>query len=254
MTLSLQQKKILVTREQKQAFIFSEKIRHHDGVSVEVPLLDIMCKKTSHKVDVSEYDWVFFTSANGVECFLKTNRFAGMKPSFAVVGHKTEHALKKFGCRAHFVPSIYNADVMAKEFMEKHPKAKKLLLVRGNRSRDVLPKQFTRHGMLFDTIEVYETNYNQSSKTQLQQLFQTNHSIDFITFTSPSTIDACMEFIDDTNTMENVLSTVCVCIGTTTEKRAKEAGFQNVLVPDVFTIEGMIDQMSRYLMKEGRYS
>lgn len=251
MSLSLQQKKILITRDHKQARDFSEKIKAYDGIPIEVPLLRIACKpKERERIqDLDSYDWIFFTSANGVECFFQWIKDVQLSSSIAVVGHKTEQALKKYGYQADFIPTTYNAEVMAKEFLVAHPSVNNILLVRGNISRDVLPKQFSKHRLQFDMVEVYETTFNDTSKVKLQQMFSTAHAIDFITFTSPSTVDACMQFLTESS-KENMLSKECVCIGTTTARRAQAAGFRHILIPDMYTVEGMIKRISTYLNKE----
>ena len=253
----LDNKKVLITREKKQAQIFSEKILRSGGIPIEVPVLEISCKdkeeiENKHIFDdLGRYQWIFFTSANGVDCFFKLintdkkNVLASSK--IAVVGHKTEIALRKHGFHADFIPTTYNAEVMASEFLEKYSTDKPLLLVRGNLSRTVLPYQFSKHGLTVDLIEVYKTSYNLDIKKTLNKYIIENE-IDFITFTSPSTVDAFIEMVEE----KSLHDKVCVCIGTTTEKRALEHGFTETLVPDQFTIEGMIDCISDYLvMKEG---
>lgn len=250
-------KRILITREKKQSQIFSEKILRSGGIPIEVPLLKISCKdkdkiKNNYIFnELGRYQWIFFTSANGVDCFFKlinTDIFNVLASSkIAVVGHKTELALKKHGFHADFIPTTYNAEVMASEFLAKHPTNRPLLLVRGNRSRTVLPFQFSNYGLTFDLVEVYETSYNLDIKKTLNK-YMIEDEIDFITFTSPSTVDAFMKMTAERSFHDKV----CVCIGTTTEKRAQEYGFKTTIVPDQFTIEGMIDCMSDHLvMKKG---
>ncbi|MGM8213011.1 uroporphyrinogen-III synthase [Virgibacillus sp. W0430] len=253
MSFHLQQKKIVITREQKQAQLFSKKIKKSGGDPIEVPLLQIHCKPLEEKqrnLDLSQYDWIIFTSANGVECFFKAFSRIELTASIAVVGHKTEQSLLKRGYRADFIPSIYNAEALAEEFINKNDIVKRVLLVRGNRSLNLIPVKFKKHGIPFDTIEVYETGINTNSNEKLQTHFQTNDAIDFITFTSPSTIDACMQLVNDKHVKENILSTVCVCIGSTTASEAKKAGFRTIIVPDLFTVEGMIKSIRTYLNNE----
>ena len=254
MSAILSDKKILITRERNQARLLTEKVLHHGGIAIEVPLLKINCTQTvgNEKVlaNLSSYHWIFFTSANGVHCFFEMIKAYGphilRSCKFAVVGHKTDHALKEHGFQADFIPTIYNADTMASEFMAMYPSTNRLLLVRGNKSRDILPKEFSLYGYKVDLIEVYKTTYNYEMKQKLnQQLLENN--IDFITFTSPSTVDAFVEMIDKNSYFE----TKCVCIGTTTEKRAQEQGFKKTLVPNQFTIEGMIERISEYLVMKG---
>lgn len=253
MTVPLKGRKVLITREKNQAAVFANNISEQGGIPIVTPLLKINCQ---NEVDndrilnqLTGYKWIIFTSANGVHCFFKKINQQRMleldQCQFAVVGHKTEQVLNEYGIAADFIPSVYNAEVMATEFLATYPLVHSLLLVRGNWSRPTLPEAFIQHGINVDLMEVYETAYHEEIKPLLHE--QLKNKIDFITFTSPSTVDAFIAMVDN----QIYLKKVCVCIGTTTEQRARQHGFTNTLVPDQFTIEGMIDCMNEYLLMKG---
>ncbi|MEC5422029.1 uroporphyrinogen-III synthase [Virgibacillus sp. C22-A2] len=254
MPISLHEKKILITREESQAKEFTEMVRFYGGQPVEVPLLTISCKdKPESKqllTNLNKYEWLFFTSANGVNCFFQLVKkykidwavFQTMK--MAVVGHKTEAALKGFGFTASFMPTTYNADVMANEFLNRETGKIPVLLVRGNRSREVLPARFSKYGLPYDLLEVYDTSYNYQMKHRLNDILK-NGNIDYITFTSPSTVEAFWEMA----TAESRIP--CACIGTTTELRARELGFNSVITPQEFTIDELIASLSNYITERG---
>lgn len=257
MSFTLHEKRILITREESQAKEFSEKVLQYGGKPIELPLLKISCKDKPKNKQLFEnlhcYKWIFFTSANGVECFFRLAKqymwtndvFVKMK--FAAVGHKTAQTLEAYGYHADFIPTTYNAEVMASEFVEQYTVTKeKLLLIRGNRSRDVLPDFFTEHEIHYHVMEVYETMYNFDVKAELNQLLS-HDTLDFITFTSPSTVEAYIEMKE--NKIRN--NSVFVCIGTTTEERASELGITNIVTPQLFTIDGMLEQISDYIAWKG---
>lgn len=256
MESSLQGKTVLVTREKSQAKTFSEVILKYGGQPIEVPLLEIICKKRSKEdfQHISTYEWIFFTSSNGVNCFfqlLKEHNQLELIRSckLAVVGHKTEDALKRYGLNADFIPTVYNAETMANEFMDVYPNENKgrILLVRGNISRPTLPVEFKKHGYQVDLIEVYETVSHYQMKDRLNKQI-TDYHIDFITFTSPSTVHAFVAMVDYSAGYKDL---VCVCIGTTTEEAARQAGFKTILVPHTFTVEGMVERMTEYVNRKG---
>jgi uroporphyrinogen-III synthase len=251
MLQSLHGSKILITREAKQAKQFAEKVLALGGIPVEVPLLRISCKDARENEQIFSnlgiYKWIFFTSANGVSCFfdlIKKYNVENLKQyKFATVGHKTEMMLKKYGYHASFIPSTYNAEIMAEEFLESFSEEGPALLVRGNRSRDVLPVEFSKQHLAFDTMEVYETNVNDDAADKLNQVLYEDE-IDFITFTSPSTVEAFVEMAEVKHEM-NV-----VCIGTTTEQRAEEFGFSPINTPEEFTTEAMLLSISEYINRK----
>lgn len=254
MMACLQNKKILITREQKQAQAFAESIVKHGGEPVEVPLLEIRCKDRPEDrrlfQSLAAFQWVFFTSANGVSCFFQLLHKHHINPAIlktikiAVVGHKTENALKDHGISADFIPGVYDAAHMAAEFLGRFNIEGPILLVRGNRSRTILPERFSQIGVDFSTIEVYETGFHYKKADQLNEVLR-KKAYDYITFTSPSTVDAFTEMaVTD-------YDKVCVCIGTTTEAHAREMGFTTTLTPKEFTIDGMITSMCNDIATKG---
>ena len=253
MAISLHEKNILITREEKQGRQFAEKIRECQGNPVEVPLLKISCmehlENQKYFQRLANYQWIFFTSANGVRCFFqlaktyKINTKVLENVNVAVVGHKTEDALKKYGLSASFIPTIYNAEVMSKEFFNVYQDVSPVLIVRGSKSLDILPEEFELRGIAYDAIEIYETLFRTDMKKRLNEVLNTGE-IDFITFTSPSSVESFHRLA------QADVHVPVVCIGTTTEKTAKQLGFHYILVPEEFTVEGMIHRMGTYLSKK----
>ncbi|MFC3040031.1 uroporphyrinogen-III synthase [Virgibacillus xinjiangensis] len=247
MAVSLKGKKILVTREEHQAKTLADKVKRLEGIPVTVPLLKITCKdcKDNRKIleRLQTIEWIFFTSANGVHCFFQTLKqdkelsMQGIKT--AVVGHKTEAALASYGFTADFVPSIYDAKAMGNEFLNRYANPGPILLVRGNRSRNVLPDTFSALGIPFEMVEVYDTSLNLQMKQVLQEKLRLEN-IDILTFTSPSAVEAFCEMTPNRETP-------CICIGSTTKKRAEEMGFYEVLSPEVFTTDSMLELISDYI-------
>lgn len=244
MSGDLKGKRIIVTREAGQAKSFSEKIRELGGIPIEIPLLRINSITASNEQDVfnclKSYDWIIFTSANGVNCFFaaydKNGVHFGEQVKIAAVGHKTDLALQRFGYTADLVPDTYDAESLAAIFLPIYQNREQILLVRGSRSLDILPKKFMERGITFDSIEVYETMINEGIKERLNEVIQKN-AFDYLTFTSPSTVNAFIDLYGEP------VSVPCVCIGTTTEKAASAAGFNQLITAKTFTIEGMLEAM-----------
>lgn len=252
MKQSLQGKKIVVTREASQAASFSLAIKEVGGIPVSVPLLKITCRDHFLPKDaLLENEWIFFTSAHGVRCFMRSHSYAKQfsQMKIATVGHKTEAALKQYGLQATFIPSTYNAEVMAEEFFQKYPEANDILLVRGNISRPVLVEEFTKRKIRFKKLVVYD---NQANMQMQQTLIDTlaKMEIDFLTFTSPSAVHTFVSLLDNQAILPTALQLVAVCIGTTTEKAAKAVGFRQTITPDTFTTEAMITKMIEFSQQD----
>ncbi|WP_047985001.1 uroporphyrinogen-III synthase [Ornithinibacillus californiensis] len=245
MQLPLQGKNILVTREASLADKFSKQLIAKGANVLETPLLKIACKRSLDDREVIEnlgqFNWIFFTSVNGVECFFNLIEKYEIKlpvVKIAVVGHKTEEVLKSYGFVADFIPSIYDGENLVNEFLGEFHDIGKVLLVQGNRSRKVIADGLLKAGVDYRTIVVYETLYNEEAKAKLNRVLK-DITFDYVTFTSPSTVEAFMKY--SKRTLSN--DTKVVCIGNTTEKKAREFGLTNISSPNLFTIEAMIELM-----------
>lgn len=247
MQLRLSGKRILVTREANQAKSFASKIIENGGQPTVVPLLNISCihggKNHEMLQRLSNFEWIFFSSVNGVDCFFSLLESSGIRLSdvkLAAVGQKTGEAIKRYGYEVDFFPTIYDGENLAKEFIETYKHVGRILLIQGSRSRDVIYKGLVAANINVETFVVYQTVYNESVKEELKEVIQ-GTTFDFITFTSPSCVEAFYEFLEGNVNLP--LATKIVCIGKTTAERARELGMEDTIIPKTYTINGMIDCM-----------
>lgn len=251
----LQNKKVLITREINQAKAFTQKIEALGGLPLIADVLKITCtgKETIPMLqeERSDYGWLFFTSANGVTCFFRnfneTDEAYLRHVKIAVVGGKTNEALEKHGKTADFIPSVYNARTMGKEFLENYPNPGKIIVVRGSKARPELAEILSENGFDYDLLEVYKNEINKAAKKKLETILL-HEAPDYVTFTSPSAVDALCELASPADLPVNA---TIVCIGTTTEQRAMEQGLGRRIIPDTFTIEGMLRTMQEHALKGG---
>ena len=245
----LQNKAILVTRDERGAKQLADKITSYGGRPILSPLLAIDCLPLQDEnTDICSFDWVFFTSQNGVDCFLKQDQFAKRLHDcrIAAVGPKTAEKVKRSGYQVDFIPSVYNAKVMAEEFLATYDDARSILLVQGVLSRRILADALNGSGKSCSSLEVYDTGTNHKEKDALNVALA-NGNVDILTFASPSAVDAFIELAEQTN---QYLHVPVACIGTTTEKRALEVGFTQTIIPEEFTIDSMIEAISDFLTRK----
>jgi len=246
MTSYLNGKQVLITREKSQAAHFSKEIKKFNGQPLIVPLIRIVTRNNSENEailsNLDKFDWIFFTSINGVIYFFnQLNDHSKINDKkIAVVGHKTRDALMTFGFDAHFMPTVYNAETMAEEFVTTYGKADNILFVRGNISRPSLLERFTKEGISYSKIIVYDTRTNIDADKMLKAIDYSE--LDYLTFTSPSTVKAFVDLIDK-DLLNQYRTLPCICSGTTTEREAKSHNFVETYDPEIFTIESMIDKM-----------
>ncbi len=252
--LPLEGMRILVTRESQQAKPFSDMITQRGGISVEIPLLVFQRTQdqaTKQKLEhLLGYEWIVFTSSNGVRYFfdwieeLNLDVSAIKQKRFAVVGEKTGQSLEEYGIHADFAPDTYTGKHLGEAFSETYNSTTSLFVIQGNLAKQTATQQLMDYGHTLETATVYETNVNVKIKDGLQKELST-HSLDVLTFTSPSTVQAFCSMGGGAIT-QDTLATLCLCIGPTTEQEAKAFGFHHVIVPDTFSIEGMIEALEAY--------
>lgn len=243
---NLRNKKVLITREKSQAKSLSSLIKKYNGIPIIVPLISIECLKTDHfDVKQKPYEWIFFTSVNGVHCFMKQYNVSLVQYKIAAVGHKTAQIIENYGYNVHFIPSTYNAETMVEEFLHKYPNSNHILIIRGNLSRNVLLEALREANLSFDPIVVYETKPNLQMKEILIETLKRERP-DYLTFTSPSTVNTFINLLEETEIINEILQIPTVCIGSTTENAAKSLHFSTLITPDTFTIEAMVDELVKF--------
>lgn len=186
---------------------------------------------------LSQGDMLIFTSKRGVDAFFEkvyslaydARFFHGIE--FAVVGHGTKNHLKKYGIFADFMPSESNSSVFAEELL-RYPLKGKFFLIQGEPHTFDLQEQFEKHEKNHEIVTTYKINY--------QKVTISNEiNYDMVAFTSGASVKKFVEYYPD------LLGTIALCMGKTTEKIAKQNGFQTITA-ETTTNDSMIDKMKEY--------
>ncbi|MGM9988620.1 MAG: uroporphyrinogen-III synthase [Bacillaceae bacterium] len=226
-------KKILITRDEGINGRLQRGIEQLGAIPIVIPFIKV--KETPVVVDnLSQYDWIFFTSINSVKAFLNYNQLPS-HIKIGAVGSKTKQAIETFGYEVTFMPSVFTAQCFIKEITTQLTKEDRILFPRGNRARDTIFILREQGYRLFDMI-VYETSFVIPDNEVLQGISE----IDGIIFASPSAVTAFCQCIPNWNKEIYI-----VCIGPTTAEQAKNKGFTNIHIPAVYTSEGIVDEMKR---------
>jgi uroporphyrinogen III methyltransferase / synthase len=193
-------KRIVVTRTRKQASALSNKLRALGAQVVELPTIRIEPPTNLREFaelvqDAHIYDWIVFTSANGVEAFFEmffklyddAREIGGAR--IAAIGPATAQRVKDFHLHVDLQPEEFVAEAVVKEFRKQGGiENLRILLVRAEKARDVLPKELSVSGAIVDEALAYrtlpETRDTTGARRQLAK-----GSADLITFTSSSTVE-----------------------------------------------------------------
>jgi len=255
-------KKIVVTRAREQASGFLEALNSLGAECLEFPTIEVVPPKSWDALDQSinaldNYQWLLFTSVNGVKYFLKrletlgkdVRDLKGLK--IGAIGPKTAEVWERFGIKPDLMPSEYRAEAVVECFKEQETvKGLKILLPRAAHAREILPEELKNMGAEIDVVPAYQT-VKPDHDTGLVREMLKQGAIDMVTFTSSSTVDNFVEMFEpDNKGLNQWMSSVTVaCIGPITAKTAQEKGFSVDLVPSEYTIEAFTDSIVGYFSK-----
>lgn len=193
-------KRIVVTRTRKQASALSSKLRALGAHVIELPTIRIEPPSNLREFaelvqDAHIYDWIVFTSANGVEAFFNiffklyddVREIGGVR--IAAIGPATAQRVKDFHLHVDLQPEEFVAEAVVREFQKQGSVENlRILVVRAEKAREVLLKELSAAGAIVDEAFAYrtvpETRDTHGAQRQLAQ-----RGADLITFTSSSTVE-----------------------------------------------------------------
>ncbi|MGD9227565.1 MAG: uroporphyrinogen-III C-methyltransferase [Desulfobacterales bacterium] len=249
-------KRIVVTRARQQASDLVTLLSDLGAECLEFPTITIMPSKDPKPLqqaikNLAAYDWIVFTSVNGVIHFFK-QLFATGKDvralshmQTAAIGPATAQQLLAFGLNSDIVPQTYRAESVVAAFNELNLKRKKILLPRAREARPILPVELTKMGAQVDEIPAYETlNVTENAGALVQALEDKN--VDLITFTSSSTVKNFKALLPSDRFPELLQGVAVASIGPITSDSAKELGFDVHITAESFTIPGLVDAILQH--------
>ncbi len=252
----LRGKKILITRARDQAGQFSTLLRKLGAEVIEFPTIEVVPPLRWEELDraisrLDSYDWIIFTSANGVKFFWERLKEKGKEDPFpfrlkiCAIGPATAKQLKEKGVRIDYVPKEYIAEAILGGFERMAIQGKHILLARARVARDVLPRGLRKAGARVDVVETYRTIKPRGGAKKLRQLLSVGE-IDTVTFTSSSTVNHFMELLKKEDWKMLLNGVAIACIGPVTASTAKEWGMSVHIQPEAYTIPAMTEAIARY--------
>ena len=249
--------RILVTRAREQASAFSEMIEAAGGEAWEAPTITIDYKEESNELadavkKSGEYDWIIFTSVNGVHSFFKAMKKNNCdirtlgKAKICAIGPKTREVLENKGLLVEAMPEKFVAESVIECLKPLLQPGERILLPRSDLARDVLVDVLKQMGMIVDEVIAYRTKKVDRFNAEIIEKIK-DKSIKIVTFTSSSTVKNFMSFIEDKSILEGIK---LASIGPITSKTLKEFGFEPDIEAEEYTIKGLYDAIVAYVNKE----
>jgi len=257
-SLPLFDKTILITRSVHQAAELCEQLSILGAEIIHLPTIEIRPPASFAELDEclrhgNEFDWVIFTSVNGVRAFtqrmdeLNLDIRLFLKAKFAGIGNATYKAIRELGVGVDFVPEKFSADGFIKEFQQKFPDLSgvKMLFPAANIARDVIPEKLRKLGAEVTDVTVYETAAIEHSPKEIIELFE-RHKVNLATFTSSSTVKNFFSLFTEQD-MKNIKQILnAASIGPMTSKTIRKHDIEPLIEAEVHTIQGLIEAIVKY--------
>ncbi|HET7273556.1 MAG TPA: GDP-mannose 4,6-dehydratase [Longimicrobiaceae bacterium] len=245
-------KRVVVTRARAQAAGFSESLRKMGAEVIPFPTIritDPTDPEPLHRAvaDADGYDWIIFTSVNGVERFWQelsasgrdTRVLAGV--SLCAIGPATAEAIEMHGARADIVPDEYVAEAVIEALSaETTLWGSRILIPRAEVARSVLPTSLRESGAEVVDVAAYRTVPDGPDADEVRRRLLAGE-VDLITFTASSTVRNYVDILGAETGDALVAS-----IGPITSRTARELGLSVDIEAAEYSIPGLIEAIRRF--------
>jgi len=246
-------RRIVVTRPREHAAALASELEGLGATAVVLPLLQVepmgdadAAVLDSVLSDVTAYDWIVFTSANGVAAVQEhlTGKLAGVK--IAAVGPATAAAVRSLGVEPAFVPANYAAAEIVEGLGELE--GLRVLLPQADIADPWLGDQIRAAGATVDAVVAYRTVEVDPSATEAAEL---EHGVDAVVLASGSAARSLAALAAKFPGVAKALEgAVLVAIGPKTAEAARDVALPVGLVADEATADGIIEALTSHFGKE----
>ncbi len=241
-------KRVLITRPAHQSDDIASRLWEAGAEPILAPTItlgppDDLVAARDAVARVRDYDWVVFTSRNGVDAFfdrlgeLGRDARAFGDARIAAIGPKTAEALAARGIRVELVPPVYVNEAVAEALLERSAAGDRVLVYRAQDAREILPETLRAHGRRVDVVAAYATR-----PIDDPDLAAKAARADVVTFTSSSTVHGFVRNVADAAGL--LARTTVAAIGPITARTAREAGIRVDVTAEEFTVDGLLDALA----------
>ncbi len=248
-------KRVLITRPAGQAERFAHALREAGAEPIVAPTIAIGQPDDARAARESlarlrDYDWIVFTSRNGVDAvvaladehgdrldrapggpFASARRFGPAK--VAAIGPKTAEALAERGVRVDLIPAAFVGEAAAAELLARTAPGARVLLYRAQDGRETIPDVLREHGRTVDVVAAYATR-----PLDDPSLAGKARRADIVTFASASAVEGFVRNVPAA--AELLASKTVAAIGPVTARAARDRGIRVDAVAAEFTVEGLL--------------
>jgi uroporphyrinogen III methyltransferase/synthase len=249
-------RRIMVTRPRGQAERLALALEELGADVIEFPTIRIAPPSSYEGLDravrsLERYDWLLFTSANGVRAFFSRLLSAGKdaralhRCRVAAIGPETAAELRRRGIVADVIPREFRAEGLLAALEPASMRGKRALLPRASEARDILPRMLRERGVEVDVVEAYRAVPASGDLAWAEELLSSG-AIDLVSFTSSSTVRYFVGLFDKGEMRAKLGGVRAACIGPVTAATASELGLQVPVVAGDYTAAGLTEAIVRY--------
>ncbi len=250
-TRALTGKTIVVTRARAQASDLVSQLNDLGATCLECPTIRILPPENLEPLDqavadIGAYNWLVFTSVNGVTAFFDRLSAAGKDARAlghvrtAAIGPATAEKMKAFGIGCDILPHNFRAEAVVAAFEKEAVRGQRVLLPRAREARPILPEALREMGARVDEVAAYQTVRDDHGAHRLKHLLS-EKQIDMVTFTSSSTATNFRALFTD-DEFRNLMPGVTVAaIGPITADTVRNLGMTVHLEAVTYTIPGLCE-------------
>jgi uroporphyrinogen III methyltransferase / synthase len=249
-------KTIVVTRTREQASELVDRLNDLGAECLEFPTIRIAPPSDWSELDlaiqrIEDYQWIFFTSPNGVRFFLDRmdtlhldlRSLKGIK--IGVIGPATAQALSEYHLKVDLIPEKFQAEYLLEALSHIPLANQKILIPRAEQAREILPEGLRQMGAEVLVVSAYQTLPALEGKEQLEEKMAQG-LIDCLTFTSSSTVVNFLALFTRQEILYLLKKVTVACIGPITAQTAISNGLSVQIVAEEYTIPGLVAAIEKY--------
>jgi uroporphyrinogen III methyltransferase/synthase len=252
-------KTVVVTRSRPQASRLVELLAAAGARCLEVPTLEIGPPDDFGPLDqalkdLAQYQWVVFTSANGVAAFMARLFTQGRDVralgnlKIAAIGPATAESLQAHGLKADVVPAAFQAEALLEALSHQVTPGSKVLLARAQVAREVLPEGLVKLGAEVTVAPVYQSRPVQEIPPEAEATLKEGR-VDILTFTSSATVHNFVQLLGKERFQTLAAGVVVAAIGPITSATLKEYGTSPQIEPKDYTIPTLVEAIVDYFRR-----
>ena len=205
--------------------------------------------------EAGTYDWIVFTSANGVDHFMR--RLAASSGDIrdlkgvrlCAIGPATADRLARHGLKVDLEPAESRAEAIVQSLRELNDiSGRRFLLPRADIAREVLPEELRKAGADVTEVVAYRTVLADIEREGDPDIYRMllEKRVDVVTFTSASTVKNFVQIFGAEQAPDLLNATLVACIGPVTAEAAEQYGIKTAIMPKEYTIPALVDAIVQH--------